>query len=125
MSRSVSWKTPIATVLVVLALPITGCGGAMSDAMHAFDESRYPDAVAEFRALEPAARHWSPKKRTHYELYRGLTHLSCGDLREATHWLGSAKADSDRDPELLDEKERGRLIAAWRSMGLMPGEPVP
>jgi hypothetical protein len=107
---------------VLLAIHLGGCGGAMGNAMDAFEESRYPDAVAEFRALEPTVKDWSKRRQTRYALYRGLTHLSCGDLREATFWLGNAKKSWETDPELLDDRERGRLLAAWRSMGFMPGE---
>jgi uncharacterized protein YceK len=112
-------------VALLFTLTLGGCGSAMGPAMEAFDDGRYPDAVAEFRALETSSKEWSPKKRTRYQLYRGLTHLSCGDLREATFWIGKSKAAWERDPEMLDDKDRGRMLAAWRSMGIMPGEAAP
>lgn len=121
-SELVQQKLRQVPVAILLALTLGGCGSAMGDAMHSFDEARYPDAVAEFRSLETTSKRWSQKRQTHYALYRGLTHLSCGDLREATTWLGSAKNAWERDPELLDDLDRGRLLGAWRSMGLMPGE---
>src|SRR5262249_51404874 len=96
----------------------------MGRAMHAFDEGRYPDAAFEFRQLESDTQDWSPGDRARYALYRGLTHLSCGDARGATRWIGSAKRAYDRDPNVFVTKEQGRLLAAWRSMGLMPGERV-
>ena len=94
----------------------------MARAQHAFDEGRYPDAVTELRALEADSTQFSPRARTRYALMRGLTHLSCGDMRQATRWLGEAKLAWEHDPSSLDQAERGRLLAAWRSMGMMPGE---
>jgi hypothetical protein len=110
--------------LSFLAL-VSGCGGAMSRAQHAYDEGRYPDAVTELRSLEGKSGELGPKARARYALIRGLTHLACGDTREATRWLGYAKRAEDADPNLYDARERGRLLAAWRSMGIMPGEPAP
>lgn len=112
--------------LISLALGlVAGCGGAMSRAQHAFDEGRYPDAVGELRALETRSASFSPKARAKYVLMRGLTHLACGDTREATRWLGYAKSLYEREPNIFDDAERGRLFAAWRSMGIMPGEATP
>ena len=104
---------------------LSGCGGAMGRAQHAFDEGRYPDAVGELRALETRSASFSPKAKAKYALMRGLTHLACGDTREAARWLQYAKSVYERDPNLYDDAERGRLFAAWRSMGIMPGETAP
>ncbi|HEX3850807.1 MAG TPA: hypothetical protein VHW01_07555, partial [Polyangiaceae bacterium] len=86
-------------------------------------DARYPSAAAQFRALEPAARALEPRDFASYTLYRGLTHLALGDARAASRWLGYAKQRADRDPTLFNEQQHGALIAAWRSMGHMPGEP--
>lgn len=110
---------PAALALVLLV----GCSGPQARAIHAFDEARYPEALGELRRLEPAAADWSEKRRTRYALYRGLTHLAVGDARAAHRWLRRAKHAWERRPELLDHDERGRLLAAWRSLGLMAGEP--
>jgi hypothetical protein len=110
--------------LCLLALPcVVACHSALDDAMDSYTDARYPSAAAEFRAFEPAARSLAPAAFTRYALYRGLTHLALGDARAASRWLGYAKQCADRDPAELDERERGELVAAWRSMGHMPGEP--
>ena len=110
--------------LCLLALPcVVACHSALDDAMDSYTDARYPSAAAKFRALEPAARSLEPRDFANYALYRGLTHLALGDARAAARWLGYAKQRADRNPALFNEEERGALIAAWRSMGHMPGEP--
>lgn len=111
--------------LVLLWLAVTGCAGPLGRAEDAFAEGRYPDAVADFRRLEPEVADWSSAKQARYALDRGLTHLACGDARQAIVWLSKAKHRFDANPSVFDAKERGRLLAAWRSMGLMPAETAP
>jgi hypothetical protein len=110
-------------LLVALALPLTGCAGrGFGSAMQAFDEARYADAIADFRAVEPELVGASPRALARYALYRGLTHLALGDARAASYWLEFAKRRTEREPHLLSDDDRGRLESAWRSMGKMPGE---
>jgi hypothetical protein len=100
-----------------------GCHSALDDAMASYEDGRYPSAAAQFRAAEPASRGLGPRDFASYALYRGLTHLALGDARAASRWLGVAKVAADRDPSSFDDKDRGELLSAWRSMGHMPGEP--
>jgi 3-mercaptopyruvate sulfurtransferase SseA len=106
----------------LLLLLLAACHGDWGDGMQAFEDARYPQAAASFRRYEPEARRLPPDEFAQYALYRGLTHLALGDARAAARFLGAAKAAVDRDPQILDEADRGRLLAAWRSMGHMPGE---
>jgi hypothetical protein len=110
-------------VLPVLVLLMAGCQGSMARARTDFEDARYPQAVRGFDRLEARALRFSQPERAEYALYRGLSHLALGDARLAARWLGYAKAELDRDPRVFDAEERGRLLAAWRSMGHMPGEP--
>jgi len=91
--------------------------------MESYTDARYPSAAAQFRALERASRKLPERDFASYALYRGLTHLALGDARAAARWLGYAKQRADRDPSVFNDGEYGALIAAWRSMGHMPGEP--
>ena len=109
---------------LLFALTTLACGGAYRQGLGAFDEGRYPDAVGEFRRAERDFSDWSESRRIRYALYRGLSHLAVGDARETDRWLGYAKAAFDRDPDLFTHEERGRLLAAWRTIGRMPGEPA-
>lgn len=110
---------------LIFVLLSCACAGPLGRAQHAFDEGRYPDAAAELRRIESQAQSFSPKKRARYALTRGLTHLACGDTRQALRWLQEARSIAKEDPKLFDASERGRLAAAWRSMGLMPAEDAP
>ena len=106
----------------LMPLCAAGCHSALSDAMDSYTDAQYPTAAAQFRAAEPVARQLDARKFANYALYRGLTHLALGDASAAARWVGYAKQSADRDPYLFDDRERGALLAAWRSMGYMPGE---
>lgn len=112
-----------AHIVLPLLLVLAGCHSALDDALASYADARYPTAAAQFRALEPEARHFGARELADYALHRGLTHLALGDARAAARWLGFAKASADRDPQIFTDEERGALIAAWRSTGHMPGEP--
>ena len=110
-------------LLLGLLLGCASCRSALSEAMDSYADARYPSAAAQFRAAEPEARSLGARDFASYALYRGLTHLALGDARSAALWLGYAKQSADRDPHVFDDQQRGALLAAWRSMGHMPGEP--
>jgi hypothetical protein len=107
--------------LWLIAAAVGGCAGRLGPAQDAFEQARYPDALRELRELD-YARRWPAEERARYALYRGLTHLALGDARPASIWLRRARAALERDPNVFDDAERGRLAAAWRAMGHMPGE---
>jgi hypothetical protein len=105
-----------------LATLTTACSSPLTDARTSFDEARYPDAVAEYRALAPQVAALSRSDLFEYALYRGLAHLALGDSAPAERWLLLAKRLSEESPALASADERGRLLSAWRSMGHMPGD---
>jgi hypothetical protein len=117
--RSIS----IAVILALVSPLLGGCHSALDEAMDSYADAQYPTAAAQFRALEPTARRLPTHDFARYALHRGLTHLALGDARAAALWLGYAKVSADRDPEIFSDRDRGALVAAWRSMGHMPGEP--
>lgn len=108
--------------LCLLALSASGCHSALDDAMDSYADARYPTAAAQFRAAEPSARQLNQRAFANYALYRGLTHLALGDAQAAARWVGYAKQCADRDPLIFSDRERGALLAAWRSMGHLAGE---
>lgn len=103
------------------ALVLVGCSSPLSEAIATLETGRPDQADFRFRALEPDLADLDCRERTRYALYRGLTHLALGDVVEADRWLSFAKA-ADRDGRVLSHAERGRLLAAWRTMGRMPGD---
>lgn len=110
--------------LALLALPLglLACSSPLSRAHSAFDEGRYPDAAAEYRALAGGVARLEQRELFEYALYRGLSQLALGDAVPARRWLGLAKRLVDACPALATDDERGSLMAAWRSMGFMPGD---
>ena len=106
--------------LVALSTLIFGCSSPLTEARTSFDEARYPDAVAQYRAVDRVGL--SRSELFEYALYRGLTHLALGDAEPAGRWLFVAKRLAEESPGLASDEEQGRLMAAWRSMGRMPGE---
>jgi hypothetical protein len=113
---------PRCSASVALALLLLACSSPLAEARTSFDEARYPDAVAEYQVLRPLLPRLGRLERFEYSLYRGLSHLALGDARAAQHWLTIAKRLSEQSPGLSSSDQEGRLMAAWRSMGLMPGE---
>ncbi len=94
----------------------------MSEARSSFDEARYPEAAAQYRALLPELALLTQAEQLEYALYRGATHLALGDALAAQRWLSQAKRLSELRPELATAEERGRLASAWRALGHMPGD---
>lgn len=107
---------------VGFAALIFGCSSPLTQARTSFDEARYPEAVAQYRAVRPGADRLSRSELFEYALYRGLSHLALGDASPAERWLLVAKRLSEQSPGLASSDQQGRLMAAWRSMGHMPGE---
>ncbi len=108
--------------LVALATLIVGCSSPLTEARTCFDEARYPQAIAQYRAFRPRVAGLSPSERFEYALYRGLSHLALGDAVPAGRWLLVAKRLSEESPGLATSDQQGRLLSAWRSMGRMPGD---
>jgi hypothetical protein len=109
---------PFAAFLAVLF----GCSAAPDAGFAAFREGRLPAAVAELRAAERDLAGLSSREQAHYALQRGLAELGLGNAHVADTWLSRAKRADAADHHCFAPSERGRLLAAWRSLGRMPGE---
>jgi hypothetical protein len=107
-------------LLVALAALGFGCSSPLTEARTSFDAGRYPEAAAAYRAIRPARL--GPEQLFEYALYRGLAHLALGDARAAERWLAFAKRLHEATPGLTTADQQGRLLAAWSSMGHMPGD---
>jgi len=101
---------------------VGGCAGGLGPALDAFHDGRLPQAAAELRSLEPRIGTAPEGEQARYALYRGLAELGLGNARVAERWLACAWHADARDPRLFDAKEHGQLLAAWRSLGHLPGE---
>jgi len=113
-------KAPMRLRLAAFATLIFGCSSPLTEARTSFDEARYPDAVAQYRALR--RDELGRSELFEYALYRGLSHLAVGDAVPAERWLLAAKRLSEESPGLATREQEGRLMSAWRCMGHMPGD---
>jgi hypothetical protein len=107
---------------LLVAFLSSGCASQLAPAVSAYDQSRYPDAIDALRRAEPEMRHFDANTRLRYRLYRGLTHLALGDAERAEFWLRGVERDVQRRSFALTADEYGRLDAAWRALGHMPGD---
>lgn len=114
--------TSLPLLAALAASLLAGCGSSLDAALQDFDAGRLPQARLELRRLEPILAERAREERLRYGLYRGLTELALGDVRQADRWLSEVKRALEREPTLLDAQERGRLFVAWQSLGRMPGE---
>jgi hypothetical protein len=99
-----------------------GCGSGLGSALEAFHDGRLPQAAAELRSVEVEMGTAPAREQARYALYRGLTELGLGNARVAERWLAQAWHADASDPHVFDAKEHGELLAAWRSLGHLPGE---
>jgi hypothetical protein len=98
----------VAGVLVV-AVWLCGCGGALAEGQSQFEKGRYPEAKQTFAAAEGESRAWNDEKRARYALYRGLTLNALGDRARAGVWLREARAIEDAHPGSLSAEDAQRL----------------
>ena len=113
----------LGTFRLGLLFGLAGCSQSLSPALEALHDGRLPEAAAELRRLEPQFCAAPARTQARYALYRGVTELGLGNAVVAAHWLGLAWRADARDPHCFDAREHGELMAAWRSLGRLPGEP--
>ena len=106
-----------------VALGIGGCTGTAAG-IDAYDQGRYPEALSALRQVEAGQgeRVAELVNDARYALYRGLTELAVGNAPAAYLWLSATKEALAKDPEALDRSDRGRLDAAWQTLGKMPAQ---
>jgi hypothetical protein len=98
-----------------------GCASPLSRGVRSYHAGAPAQAMEQLLEAEANGVSEAPRTQARYALYRGLTHLSLGDAESAERWLAEAKAWCDRDDEVLDADDRGRLLAAWGAIGHEPG----
>lgn len=111
----------LAGTLAVCAGFASACAGPTGVAVDAYDQGRYPEALRALYQLE-RSRGAEVAGDARYALYRGLTELALGNAAAAHLWLSAAKEAVQSNPETLDRRDRGRLDAAWRTLGKMPAQ---
>ncbi len=111
-------------ILVFLALlpSALGCSSHLQQGVREYQHARYPEALIALDRAEPELNSSDDIARARHALYSGLVHLATGRATSAVRWLSQARQLERRRPGALTGAERGQLEAAWRSIGLMPGE---
>lgn len=105
-----------------LCLCQAACSSPLAHGIREYDAGRYPEALAVLRASPLNEHRLSRASETRYALYRGLVELAVGNACQAYQWLSITQRAVRRDASLLSREDRGRLTAAWRSLGKMPGQ---
>ncbi len=107
-------------VYAALLLSTASCNTTLGSAREAYEQARYADAIALYRSVDSDAL--GASQRARWQLYAGLSELSLGNLQSAVAYLSQARCALQYDDRVLDDVERGRLAAAWMSIGRMPSE---
>ena len=108
-------------VCLFMAATSMACSTPLSRGIRAYDAGVHPLALQHLMEAETGMSDARGRRRVRYALYRGLVHMSLGDMQSAEVWLAEAKAAVDRDRDILDAVERGKLTTAWISIGHEPG----
>jgi tetratricopeptide (TPR) repeat protein len=114
---------PIVVVWLSLALPL-GCSNYVKRGSTLYADGRYVEAAEVFERTEPRLKDATPREGAEYGLYRGLTLLKLGDLRNAHRWLTYAYIVERTYPGSLRGNRRSLLDQGWRELGqLMNDQP--
>jgi hypothetical protein len=105
---------------LLVCLFACSCQSALGASVEAYREARFPDAAAKLRAA--SCERMDETERIQFDLYSGLNHLALGNLPLAAQHLTQARAQLEARPELLSAEDQGRLFAAWKALGRLPGQ---
>ncbi len=108
--------TRLVTVWVAVQL-LEGCAADRD-----LGRGRFPAQLERLDMTTEQFTDGTPEERARYALLRGLTLLSLGDGVRARPWLSYSLELVTADQTRLTSEERGSLLAAWRSLGLLAGE---
>jgi hypothetical protein len=90
----------------------SGCASPIGDAVRAYEQGRYPDAMDVLRAVETDTRRAGAADAARYALYRGLAHLALGDLPATHYWFDRLEQALATEPRLLSADDAHRLASA-------------
>lgn len=107
----------VAAGAVILALAGTGCSSYVKRGCSLYTEGRYVEAAEVFERTEHRLRNSTPRQQAEYGLYRGLTLLALGDVRNAHRWMAYAYEVERWRPGALRPNRRGLLDRGWFELG--------
>jgi len=106
----------VASTLLVATL-LCACGGSVRRGATLYSDGRYIEAAEVFERTEYRLREVSTRERAEYGLYRGMTMLVLGDLRNAHRWLTYAYEIERYEPGSLSGDRRALLDRGWYELG--------
>jgi hypothetical protein len=89
-----------------LVCSFLGCSGYVKRGSALYAEGRYIEAAEVFERTEGRLAESTPREKAEYALYRGMTLLVLGDLRNSHRWPGSLHQDT-----------RALLDRSWYDLG--------
>lgn len=109
-----AWKGRVLPVVVsAWALGAAACGTFVQRGSTLYEEGDYIEAAEVFEHTEGQLDDATPRDCAEYGLYRGLTLLALGDVRNAQRWLGYAYQVERQFPGTLREGRRAQLDRGW------------
>jgi hypothetical protein len=107
----------LALSIALVAVGVAGCSSYVKRGAALYADGRYVEAAEVYERTEARLPESSPRQRAEYGLYRGLTLLVLGDLRNAHRWLTYAYDVERAAPGSLGTDRRMMLDRGWRELG--------
>ncbi len=104
------------SVSLLLPLSMSACSGSFQRGIDLYAEGRWVEAADVFDHYEYRLTDSDATDRARYGLYRGLTMLALGDLRDSERWLNYATQAERTTPGLLEPSHRYLLDWGWREL---------
>jgi len=108
---------PVVASTLLVALLLCACGGTVRRGATLYADGRYIEAAEVFERTEYRLREVSTRERAEYGLYRGMTMLVLGDLRNAHRWLTYAYEIERYEHGALSSDRRALLDRGWYELG--------
>lgn len=119
-------RPPLVAVFVLGALVLGACSGYVKRGSSLYADGQYIEAAEVFERTEQRLPESSPREQAEYGLYRGMTLLVLGDLRNAHRWLAYAYEVERAFPGSLRSDRRALLDRGWFELGQrLRAEPPP
>jgi tetratricopeptide (TPR) repeat protein len=106
-----------AAAFALAAIALAACSGYVKRGSALYSDGRYVEAAEVFERTEYRLSEADSRERAEYGLYRGMTLLVLGDLRNAQGWLAYAYEVDRRDPGALRADRRALLDRGWFELG--------
>jgi hypothetical protein len=88
---------------------MAACGSSVGRGATLYRQQNYIEAAEAFERTQDRLATMEPGDRARYGLYRGLTFMALGDLRNAERWLDYAELQQRAQPAILAQDERDLL----------------